>query len=81
MPTQLFGVHHLALGQVGKLQILQEQIDELVTRQCEPEIVLTLAVRRALRPAGAAPTRRPRDRVSLDIALVAGKQMVADTAG
>ena len=81
MPGHRLGVDHAALGQIGQLQVFQEQVDEFVARQGEAEIVLAFAVRSCL------PTRRRlappcgRGMVSPgDILLVARQQVVADAA-
>src|SRR6185437_13961935 len=80
VPSDGFGVDDPPLREVWKLQILQEQIDELVAGEGEAEIVLTLAVRAAFRSAAPA-ALWPRDRIAGDVFLVAGQQVVADPAG
>ncbi len=80
MPAHALGVHHPALREIGQFQVFQEQIDELVARQGEAEIVLPVAVRAAFRAAAARAALRARDRVALDVLLVAGQQVVAHAA-
>ena len=80
MPRHRLGVDHAALRQIRKFQVLEEQIDELVARQGEAEIVLALAVRAALGTAATAAALRTRDGVAFDVLLVAWQQMVADAA-
>ena len=53
MPDQRLGIRDLALREIGKFEVFQEQIDELVARQGEAEIVLALAVRAAFGAAAA----------------------------
>ena len=72
MPSHGLRVHHAALRQIGQLQVFQEQVDELVARQREAEVVLALAVRAALGAATTAAALRTRDRVAFDVLLVAG---------
>ena len=81
MPADALGVHHAALREIRQFEVFQEQIDELVARQGEAEIVLPLAVRAAFGPAAARAALRARDGVALDVLLVAGQQMVAHAAG
>src|SRR5262249_38300913 len=67
---------HALLGEVGKLEIIEEQVDEFLARQDEAEIVLAAAIGAAFGAATAAPTARPLDRVALDEPVVAGKDIV-----
>src|ERR1700693_2914875 len=81
MPTDAFAVHHAALREIGQLEVFQEQIDELVAREGEAEVVLTVAVRASLGTATARATLRAGNRVALDVLLVAWQQVVAYAAG
>ena len=74
----LFLAHHLPLCEIGKLQILQEQVDELLVGQGEAELVLAAAV--CARASLPAPGRRTLDAVALDVVLIARKQIFADAA-
>ena len=77
MPAYALGIDHATLRQVRQFQVFQEQIDELVAREREAEIVLPLAVGTAFGAAAAGAALRAGDRVAFDILLVARQQVVA----
>src|SRR5262245_13324756 len=69
-------VLQLHLDQVGELQVVEEEVEELLLGQGEGELVLALAVGAALAAAPAA-ARGLRDLVADLVFLVAGQHVVA----
>ena len=67
------------LGEVGKFEIVEEKVEELVAGQGEAEIVLPLPVVAAGRAAATA-AGRPVDGIAFDEALVAGQDVVVHAA-
>ena len=67
-----------ALGEVGQLQVLEEQLEELLAGQHEAEgVLVVLAAVPAFAGAAAAPAAlRPLDAVALHVGLVAGQDVV-----
>src|SRR5699024_6338810 len=81
-PARL-GRYHLrqrALDHVGKLEILEEDIEEFLAREGEDEIVLARPVRRALPAATAAAPAGFLDPVAGPEMLVAGQDPLAPAA-
>ena len=74
------GVLQRRLDEVGQLQILEQEIEELLFRQREGEIVLAVAVLGALAAAAALPALRLVDAVAGDELLVAGQHPLAVAA-
>ena len=70
-------VLELDLDQVGQLEIVEEQVEELFLGQREGELVLALAVVDALAAAPAAAALRLGDLVADLVLLVAGQHVVA----
>ena len=79
-PAKRLGVHHPALCQIRKFEILQEQVDKLVAGQRKPEIILPVPVRTALAPGTTATAGRTGNRIPRHIFLVAGQQVVPKSA-
>ena len=74
-----FGLRQLPLGEIRKLQVVEEQVDEFLAGQHEAERVLTVALSRLLRLAATALVRA-RQNVTFDKLLVAGQHHVAGAA-
>ena len=70
-------VLELHLDQVRQLQVVEEQIEELVLREREGELILAFAVGTALAAASAASALRLGYLVADLVLLVAGKHVVA----
>ena len=70
----------LALGQVRQFEVFEEQVEELLPRQGEAELVLALAVRAALGAAAAGPASEGGDRVALHDTPCCRAAHVADAA-
>ena len=66
------------LGEVGKLQVVEKEIEKLVAGQHEAEIVLALPV--VATGCAAASAGRPVDRVAFDETLVAGQDVIVHAA-
>ena len=62
--------------QVGKFEILEKHVEELVLRKGEFERVLTRSIRAPLRAAAAFAAGRTRDLVASDIFLIARHDML-----
>src|SRR5262245_803691 len=67
------------LDQVGKLQVIEKQVEEFLLRQRKGEFILAFAIRTALTASAAAATLRLGDLITDPVLLVAWQDVVAGT--
>src|SRR5882757_1008379 len=74
----MLGLGQAALGEIGQLQVVEKDIQELLAGEDKTKRVLALAFAGLLGPAAALV--RTRQQVALDELLVAGEHVVAHPA-
>ena len=76
-----FGVRQIGLDEIGKLQVFEQDVEELIPCNGEAELVLPVAVRRALAALPLSTALRALQLVAYGELLVAGKDATTLTAG
>jgi hypothetical protein len=80
VPSRIGPLDQPALRHLRQFEVVEEQVEELLARQDEAELVLARAVRAALAAAAAPAARRAGDLVARAVLLVARQHVVADAA-